>query len=73
MVMKGGMGMRTIMKHCRLIPELSGGYDGGYGDVVLAGDNIQSISSQALPEDGDTVIDCCGKRCCRGYLIFMRI
>ncbi len=61
MVMKGGMGMRTIMKHCRLIPELSGGYDGGYGDVVLAGDNIQSVSSQALPEDGDTVIDCCGK------------
>ncbi len=54
--------MRTVLKNCRLIPELSGQYDREYANVVLAEGKIDGIHPVDQEEtDFDSCIDCGGK------------
>lgn len=63
MVMKGGMTLYTILKNCRLIPELSGQFDREFANVVLAEGKIAGVhpadQTDRLPKTVET-IDCRG-------------
>lgn len=53
--------MKTVLKNCRLIPELSGGYDKTYADVVLHGGKIADVCAPGNGGQADYTIDCSGK------------
>ncbi|MBQ6622366.1 MAG: amidohydrolase family protein [Mogibacterium sp.] len=68
--------MSLLLKNCRLIPELSGGWDQGLADVLLEGQMIAKIlpagdfgadSAEGKPA-ADTVIDCGGRTLMPGLI-----
>lgn len=52
--------MKTLLQNCRLIPELSGGWEQGLADVTLEGGKIAAIVPAGKGQ-GDEKLDCGGK------------
>ncbi len=56
--------MKTILKNCRLIPELSNGCGFGIADLLLEDGKIAQIAEAGRVADqsgAESVFDCCGK------------
>ena len=50
-----------ILKNCRLIPELTEGYEGEYADILVEDGKIAQIAAPGRPYPGDAeIIDCEG-------------
>lgn len=50
-----------VLQNCRLIPELSGGWDGGLADIAVSGGFIQAVEKAGSGMQGRNAVDCCGK------------
>lgn len=53
--------MQTLLRNCRLIPALSGGWDNGLADVLLNGETIAGIFPAGSGIRADSERDCQGK------------
>lgn len=53
--------MQTLLRNCRLVPALSGGWDNGLADVLLNGETIADIFSAGSGIRADSELDCQGK------------
>lgn len=53
--------MKTLLKNCRLIPELSGGCTLASADVLLEEDKIARIAATGTAMEHEAVYDCAGK------------
>ena len=50
-----------VLQNCRLIPELSGGWDGGLADIAVSGGFIQAVEKAGSGMQGRNAVDCYGK------------
>ena len=53
--------MKTLLRNCRLIPALSGGWDSGLADVLIDGEKIAAVSPSGADTPGSDGLDCGGK------------
>src|SRR5699024_4719125 len=53
--------MKTLLRNCRLIPALSGGWDSGLADVLIDGEKIAAVSPASASAPGSDGLDCGGK------------
>ena len=53
--------MQTLLRNCRLIPALSGGWDNGLADVLLNGETIAGIFPAGSGIRADSERNCQGK------------
>ncbi|MCI7742773.1 MAG: amidohydrolase family protein [Clostridiales bacterium] len=60
--------MPILLKHCRLIPELSDGYAQTYADILVCGNQIQAIQPTLEAPANCQEIDCQGKTLLPGLI-----